>query len=175
MNMLIEILAFCCVLGGSTGMGCWYIHMYNSRIWQMDQLLQLLEGFRQEITYSHIPLAQICRELGERVEKPYCDLLQAFYRRIIEKKGENIATIWKEEVKRIEDATLLTKEGLQLLYQLMDPIGYADSETQVKKIDMLIEKMREALQKQKREQENKVRVYFTVGIMGGLLLGILFL
>lgn len=175
MNVIIKILAFLCVLAGSTGMGCWYIYRNNIGIQQMEQLLYLFEGFRQEILYSHIPLTEVCGELGKRVEKPYCELLQGFYNRITQKKGENITIIWKEEVKKIEGKTFLTKEVLQLLYQLMDPIGYADPEMQMKKIEIQIEKLQSVLYKQKKEQENKGRVYFSVGIMGGLLLGILLL
>jgi len=175
MNGMIQLVGFCCVLGGTMGMGYSYIYIYKSRMVQTDQFLQLLEGIRQEITYSHIPLGEVCRELAQRLGEPYQNLLHGFYERILQKQGENIASIWKEELGKTEDKILLSKEMLQLLYHLMDPIGYANIDMQVKKIELQIEKVRDELEKQKREQENKTRIYFSISLMGGLLIGILFL
>ncbi|MDD2971740.1 MAG: stage III sporulation protein AB [Lachnospiraceae bacterium] len=175
MEAIIRVLAFLCVLLGSTGVGYSCIDSYGKKVMQTEQILQILIEFRQEIQYSRIPLPEVCRELSLRSMEPYGSLLKEFYHQILCRKGENISHLWREEIRKSGKKIVIPPEVRTVLMQIMDPIGYADSEMQVKKLDQHIDKIQKSLQQQRENQENKTRIYFSMGIMGGLLLGILFL
>lgn len=175
MNIILDMIASLCVIAGSTGMGCFYIYQYQKTIEHAENVLHIFILFRQDMIYSHATLPEICRQVSTQVKEPYGTFLKETYKKMEEEKGKNVSLIWKEELEQLFLKIEISEMLKELMLSLMNAFNCMDKEVQIKKFDMGIEKIQREIENRKEKQENKNRIYFSIGIMSGLLCCVLLL
>lgn len=169
MKIIIQIIASVCMISGTTGLGCYLSYDYKRSIKELQYISQILEMLKQEIAYSRIPFSEACSQIAKRVQEPYKEFLNSIHLRMISNKGENIRTVWKDSIQILQKNSYLPQSSMEYLEEVVDGLGFMDSEMQLQKITFQIEQIESEIQKRKKHQENKSRVYLSIGIMSGIL------
>ncbi len=175
MKIIIQIFASICMISGTTGLGCYLSYDYKRGIKELQYIGQMLEMLKQEIAYSRIPFSEACNQIAKRVKEPYKEFLNSIHLRMISHKGENIRTVWNDGVQILQKNSYLPKNSAEYLAEVVDGLGFMDSEMQLQKITFQMEQIESEIRRRKKHQENKSRVYLSIGIMSGIMGIIIFI
>lgn len=175
MKIIIQIVAAVCMITGSTGLGCYLSYDYKRSIKELQYINQILEMLKQEIAYSRIPFSEACNQIARRVKEPYKEFLTSIHVRMVNHKGETIRTVWKDSIQMLQKAIYLPRNTLEYLEEVVDESGFMDGQMQLQKITFQIERIENEIQKRRKHQENKSRIYLSIGIMSGILGTIIFI
>lgn len=163
------------MISGTTGLGYYLSFDYKRSIKELQYISQILEMLKQEIAYSRIPFSEACNQIAKRVKEPYKEFLNSVYVRMLKHRGENIRTVWDESVQILLKNSYLPKNSIEYLKEVVDGLGFIDSEMQLQKITFQMEQIESEILRRKKHQENKSRVYLSIGIMSGILGIIIFI
>ena len=149
---------------------------------ERDRRLQLLKEMREmfrllqnEICYTALPLPEIFKLVGEKVNPPFDKALLMTGEHMCLENGEEFKTIWEEEIKKMLRETSLTAQQKQLLINFPDCMGMNESTGQANAINRYIEELDLMIHKQREEEKNKNRVIMSLGIAAGLFMVIILL
>lgn len=174
MNML-KLAGTLLLLTGSVGMAWTYRETLRTNIKQLQYLQQILQMFQSEIQYHKSTLPEACRQVGKRVAVPYKESLLHIYERMKENTGVAFALVWKEEMKACMERLCLAKKDKEIFLGIADNCGFADESMQLQALRQCEKEIGKSLALLEGTIENKSRVIMSTGIMGGILLIVLFI
>ena len=128
-----------------------------------------------EISYTHIPIPDICEEYVWKSEGSLKAVLEKVSEEYRNHQGKSFEVIWEETIYRICEQEKLSKEEKSHLLQLSRCFGYSNAKGQLSAIEQYLQEVEnDVLQREKKFQDNrKLIIYF--GVMSGLFISILLL
>ena len=164
------ILAF----AGCALLGYWYRQRFQERIRHIRRLEGILEMLMSEVRFAKAPLPECCEKLGKRLESPYREAFEAAGRAGEKKEGEAFGDCLEKKLQECLPQTPLGREEKEIFLRLVREWGYEDGRMQLKNMEQNLEMLQAVRKRLEREVEEKGRMAMGLGVMGGLLLTILF-
>ncbi|HIT53757.1 MAG TPA: stage III sporulation protein AB [Candidatus Fimivicinus intestinavium] len=169
----MKYVGMCCVLAACIWMGQYYSAGAARRIRALEQILLLLGLINSELAYCRTPVRELMRHImrhGELSELPFLQLCG----RMCE-QGVAFPSAWSRALKRQCAERTLRREDISLLQAFGTQLGTTDLEGQLSLCGLYARLFEERLS-QAREWKNKyAKLYTSLGVLGGLLIWILFL
>lgn len=136
------------------------------RVTQLEKFLAFLSCARTEIRYSALPVEQVVEKHGGGL----CFLtLCAKYCR----QGESFPAAWQKGVEEGTRGLGLQPKDLELIQEFGNGFGATDLEGQLSHCQLYIDLVGGELSQAKEEKAKKSKLYFMLGIFGGLAAALL--
>ncbi len=146
-----------------------YKDHYNEQIY-LKKLVMLIRG---EIRYNCGVLSEVFGNVARKAKKPYSDIFMKLSEELAKANGIAFGEIWKREVIDRLSATKLWESDITGFQELGENMGYLDMQMQLNYIDFYIDKLTEEINNTQEKLQGNVKLFKSLGIMGGLLLAIL--
>lgn len=172
---MLRLLAGTCVIYGSIGLSVKICQEMRFRLKLLEQMQEICRLCRMEIAYNRMPFPEICGLVAERIKEPLKGVMLEVYRQSIEKNGTQFAALWKAEMEKAVKQLPLQKEEKELFLEFGEQTGFSDYEMQtgaMQRLEMQLQKKTEEL---RSVMEKKEKVITGVGVLGGMMLVVIFL
>lgn len=161
------------ILAASISLGECFSKERKKRMEMLSALREAITYIMEEIRYLETPLMQI---LTSEKMKQYSDL-QVFFEIVAEElkkfQGKNLDEIMKENCNLLKNrAGLLQKDCDQLILYL-GQLGGMNKTMQMKLLERYEKELERQIEDARKEYEDNAGLYRSMGLLGGLFLGIL--
>lgn len=171
--MWIKVLGICMIGVSCAGIGGSEAVRLIRRRRFLEEVKRIAAGLQGEIGYTQalLPLA-LCRA-GKRGSGKAGELFQAAGKGLEENPDTPFGTIWESELEALEIRQILGAEEWELMCRFGNSIGYLDLEMQKKTLALYLEELDRAIERLRREEPEKKRLCWGLGILTGLFLAVI--
>lgn len=164
-------------LAGSFGAGYSICMERKNRTAQLQILGRAFALISGEIAYSHIPLAEVFLEIGEKIRKPeFWQLGEVFLQigsRLNDSSGQDFAAVWQEEMDSFLRGTKLNEKEKERVLSFPAAVWYLDGERQQKAVLEFAGNMKTAAAQAQVKAAEENRITLAVSLACGALAAIL--
>lgn len=163
------------VVAGCSGLGIWYRARLQDGIIQLQRLKQLLELLMSEIRYHNATLPESCRLAGKRMPRPWGEALLQIWEKLEKDMGMGFGESWREEIGlHLEDLPISEREK-EVVLGVAECEGFCDAAMQLSALEQHRDLLEDTIKRRKEQLQEQGRMAVGLGILGGLLLVIVFL
>lgn len=163
------------VIWGSSGLGFSIVRERRAYLAQCRAWRELLALMEHEIAFQKSSLPEICSRAGMHLKDDKKLFLERIGKTFESGEGGTFGEIWRREAEKIFSGSPLKKEVEEEIKGMGEKLCFEDAGMQRK----MLQDVEKYLKKHEEEQENsdreKNKLTLCAGVMGGLLLTILFL
>lgn len=171
----MKLLGSVLVVGSCTGMGLGEVKRLKDRRKLLETIRRMMFHLKGEILYANAPLSCGLRRTGKRGSGWAAELFAAAAEELERENGDSFEIIWQRQVERFSENTVLTASDLKSLLRFGMNLGYLDRDMQEKTIQLYLEDLELAIGQLQKEEPDKSRLFFGMGILGGLFLTVILL
>ncbi len=172
---MLRLLGIACLTVGCTGLGwCWKDRLKKG-LEEQYQVWRILKMMENEITYSRAPLPEACLRIAARVQEPYREAFAGIHREMTANCGAAFDTVWRGQMEKCTGSSALPAEEKKRLLELGNCVGFMDGQMQAHILEQQIRRLELSIGKQEKEMADKGRVIMSLSIMGGVIIGIIFI
>lgn len=158
------------VIASCSGIGAEAVHRLRERLRLLETLRRMASHMKGEILYANVPLAEALFRTGKRNPGPAGRLFIEVAETLEQESGESFETVWKEKAGRFAAESTLNKKEQEQLLRFGESLGYLDRDMQEKAILFYLEDLEHSIEKLRKEEPEKSRLFFGMGILSGLFL-----
>lgn len=141
---------------------------------ELRAFLWLAACLKGAIRCGNASLAEAFREASLRFQGQYREFLLETAKRMEQAKGQSFDEIYRSSVADMLPGQSISREEQELVLSLGQKLGYLDREMQLGQLEEFEEELAFVLERLKRELPQKKKLCRSLGILGGILLGVLF-
>lgn len=172
---MVKGIGILIVIFGSSGLGLSIVRERKAYLAQCRAWRELFGLMENEIAFGKSSLPEICGRAGMHLRDDKKLFLESIGGTFDRGEGGTLGEIWRREADRVLSEKPLKKELEDEIKGMGEKLCFEDSEMQRK----MLQDMEKYLRKHEEEQENadkeRNKLTLCAGVMGGLLLTILFL
>ena len=171
---MIRVLGGILVAASCAGLGMLQGKKLTNRILHLKAMIRIAAFLEGEISFAKSTLPEALKEISGRTQEPFSGFLAAVSRRLGEHPGERFSHILRQEMEHYLRQTELTEEDLEEFYRAASDLGYLDKNMQVHILASYRRDQEEKVQRLTGELPQKLKLFRSLGILGGIFLVILF-
>lgn len=169
----MKLIGSMLIIGAASLFGMRLAMDLDAKYEEMKYLKRLLYILQSEIRYSRSFLGEAFLTMSDNAKDPYASWLRQLYYRM-EKRGEGaFSLIWTETIQQYLSGVKLPAAEKKRLSELGQYLGSADTQMQIKHIELFEEQLDTAMKDMQEELCTKKRLCRCLGVMGGIFLAIL--
>lgn len=128
-----------------------------------------LEELKGNVAYNNEEIQEILNNLSS---DSYYGI---FFKNIIKhmKEGQALKDAWKISVDEVLGPSVLTSKELKIITEVGRQLGENHRETQIRQIEFFQNKLSLLHLELKKEEKEKCKLYTSLGILGGVMVGII--
>lgn len=171
--MLAAVGACLTVLGAAGAGGCICLER-GRRIGRLSVFVQAFSLMAGEIAYSRISLPEVFLELGSRLDDASLgEVFSGMGSRLCDGSGQDIRTIWGEEIGNYLRRTELTPGEKELILSFPSSVCYLDGGRQQAAVEAFSQRFLEEARRAGQTQREENRITMAVSVACGALAAIL--
>lgn len=125
------------------------------------------------ITFGSVPLPTALAQVGGKMEKPYKDFLQQVSGELKKLPGQPFTEVFSRNTDEYLSDTHLQREDRESLKNMGADLGFLDKQMQLMTLKAYQEELEEKIGGLADDLPTRMKLYQSLGIMGGLFLAIL--
>ncbi|MDR1000544.1 MAG: stage III sporulation protein AB [Clostridiales bacterium] len=169
MSIALKLAGCALVVGASSLLGFYYAHRDEFR---MGDLLAWRKAFvilNSEISYAIKPLAEAAEFVSSRAAHPPSAVFAALASSLQSRQASDVCDIWKSAVDTAQGKTFITTDDIECIYNYGATLGGADKRLQIEAIEQTINYIDGTIVILREQSEKNKKLYFSLGLLGGLL------
>lgn len=173
---MLKLAATLMLILGGAGTGYARSRELTEREKNLEILLQILFFLKGEIRSGNSPLPHAFREIAGKIEGSFSKILLDAAQEMEDSGGSNLAEILEHCIQKrnFAGAQKNEEEGIEILQTLGRRLGYLDREQQICQIELLEAETEERRRKLREKLPEQKKICQSLGILGGILLAVLF-
>lgn len=171
---MYRIVGCILVVAAGTGMGFSESIKISERIHTLEMLLRMVICLKGEIRCGNASLPDAFYGAAERMNGKYREFLMTAADRMKAGRGEKLSQICRECAEDSLKKSCLTQGEKDAFFSVGEYLGYMDLEMQMKHLSLYEKNLEEEIDRLKNEASGRKKLYRSLGILGGLLLAVLF-
>ena len=171
--LVTKVVGCILIILSSSLMGIYYGNELKNRVNDLKELKKLIILLRGDIRFSNTPLPEAISGIARRHDGSFKGFFTGVSEKLSEYSGNTFSQVWKEAVENQLHSTSLNKKDKSSLIQFGENLGYLDKEMQMNTIELFINQMEDELQDLSETTKEKVYLYKSLGIMGGIFISII--
>lgn len=161
------------IAAAGAGMGFSKSRELTVREQQIKNFLQLAGYLKGAVRCGNASFPEAFEEIARRFEGEYSEFLRKVSRTLRSSTGQTLGEIFGTCAKESFVQTAFSREEKELVFSLGERLGYLDREMQLRQIEGFETELSAMLLILREELPEKKKLCRSLGILGGLLLGIL--
>lgn len=170
---MLRFFGILCVISACICMGFWKSFQVGRRMKELKTLQQIFMLLKGAIQFGGETLPEELENISQKVDEPFRSFLRNLAGQLKSFPGYTFAQVFEQGVCTDLAQCCLTKEDRLELIQAGEMIGYLDRNMQMKALDRYLDSLSVTMEDLHKVLPNQRKLYRTLGIMGGLLMGIL--
>lgn len=170
-----KFVAGACVMTGALGFGWSLCGEMNSNIWHLKQQKQILLYISGEIAYLHRPMGEIFDLIARKVEPPYDLFLCEVSRKMNDRDGNSLISIWNEAIHDRKNGTDFSQIGIEYLAKMGNCFEYEGEQLQVEALRLFELELDSEIDRLTVKKNENSRLIKALSTLTGILCIILFL
>lgn len=160
---------------GAAGFAFSICREWKRRLLLLKSMKEMYRLLQNEICYTALPLPEIFRIVGERIDEPFGEALFSVSNRMTLKRGEDLKKVWESEMGNCLDKIPLKDQEKELLLKFPECVGMNESKGQANALNRYIEEIDRLILQMEEEEKSKNKVIMSLGIAAGLFMVIILL
>ncbi|GMQ57770.1 hypothetical protein AN1V17_21650 [Vallitalea sediminicola] len=173
--MISKILGATLILISSSLIGLYYSKSYMRRSNDLRTLKKALILLRGEINYSLSPMPEALEDISKRFDHEIADFFRSIAEELKLNSGKTLTEVWKKKAEEILKKTYLSPVDIKNIMIFSENIGYLDKEMQNNNINLLLEQIGEEIKVTMENDTKYNKLYRSLGVLGGILVIVLFI
>ena len=162
--MWLKTLGLILVIASCSGIGAEAVHRLRERLRLLETLRRMASHMKGEILYANVPLAEALYRTGKRNKGAAGELFIAIATELEQETGESFG--------KFAAGSVLNKKEQEQLLRFGESLGYLDRDMQEKAILFYLEDLEHSIETLRKEEPEKSRLFFGMGILSGLFLAV---
>lgn len=172
-RLCLRVIGAAFVILSCSGMGFYLAGQWKEHGKTMERLRKMILLLKGEILYANAPLTEAFEQTGKKGGGELGALFIRVSQRLEDQQGEPFFQIWTEEVDKLPKTVCLSAEDRLGLKGFGEHLGFLDASMQERTILLYLEQLELTIGYLREHQEEKSRLYTSLGIMCGLFLTII--
>ena len=156
-----------------TGIGFSKSMEFTRREQELRNFLQIAAYLKGAVRCGNASLPEAFLETAGKMEGTYRDFLMCVSASMKDAQGRLFGSIFRDCAEKILTETALSIEEKETVFSFGGRLGHLDREMQIRQIEVFEMELSEALENLKKELPEKKKLCRSMGILGGILLGVL--
>ena len=170
--MWLKTLGLILVIASCSGIGAEAVHRLRERLRLLETLRRMASHMKGEILYANVPLAEALYRTGKRNKGAAGELFIAIATELEQETGESFEAVWRAKAGKFAAGSVLNKKEQEQLLRFGQSLGYLDRDMQEKAILFYLEDLEHSIETLRKEEPEKSRLFFGMGILSGLFLAV---
>ena len=172
---MLRLLGIFCLSAGCMGLGWSFRDRLKKSLEEQYQIRQMLKMLQNEIVYSRAPLPEACLRIAGRMPEPYREAFMGIHKEMAAGHGTAFGVVWRKRMEACAGQLALPAEEKARLLEVGSCVGFMDGQMQAQALEQHIHRLELSIEKQEKEMADKSKVIMSLGVMGGLLIVIIFI
>ena len=169
----MKVIGSVFIIGATTLLGCRIAIDMDSAYGELKYIRQILYMLQSEIRYSRSFLGEAFMEISKTAREPYGAWMRQLSYRMEHKNSGTFDKMWRETIQEYLIDLKIPAQELKRLKDLGQYLGSADTQMQVRHIELFEEQLETTMKEMKEGLHTKKRLCHCLGVMSGILLAIL--
>ena len=170
--MWLKTLGLILVIASCSGIGAEAVHRLRERLRLLETLRRMASHMKGEILYANVPLAEALYRTGKRNKGAAGELFIAIATELEQETGESFEAVWRAKAGKFAAGSVLNRKEQEQLLRFGESLGYLDRDMQEKAILFYLEDLEQSIETLRKEEPEKSRLFFGMGILSGLFLAV---
>jgi len=172
---IIKIVGMILTLGASTALGLYLASLGTFRQQDLLEFKKALLILKSEIEYIATPLPEAMVNIAARTTQPIAQLFAHFAQNLKQNEdGETVYRLWLSSIDLHKKDAFLKEEDWETIGNFGKTLGYLDKQMQVDSIHFTIDYIDTQTSVLQESNDKNQRMYQSLGIIGGILLLVVF-
>lgn len=174
-ELIIKAGGAVCVVSATVLWGEFKAKSLTLRLQQLQQFQQALHLLTAEISYTVTPLPAAFENISKTIKGTVGEIFGRAGM-IMRKDGDsNAREAWQQAVSELFPETFFSEEDVKIVEQLGTSLGMSDREGQLKQIKLVSGLLKGALDEALERRNRNERMWRYLGLLGGLVLVVVFI
>ena len=170
----LRILGVLLTMGACTALGMYWANLGAFRLQDLLEFKKALLILKSEIEYAATPLPEAMSNIALRVSNPVSKLFSNFADGLANNEGETAYRIWLAAIEAEKRGSFLVENDWEIISAFGKTLGYLDKQMQLDTIRFTVDYVEQQLEQLQTENAKNQRMYRSLGVIGGVLLLVLF-
>lgn len=171
--IILKILGIVFTLGASTALGLYMSSMGRFRLQDLQELKKALLILKSEIEYVSTPLPEAMLNISKRTSGPIAKILLHFSKSL-KSSDKSAYQLWISSIDAHKKETFLKSGDLDIIGSFGKTLGYLDKQMQVETIKYTTDYINTQIAQLQEDNNKSQRMYRSLGVIGGILLLVIF-
>lgn len=169
----MKVAGLILVITSCTGIGAEAVRRLRERLKLLETLRRMASHMKGEILYANVPLAEALHRTGKRYKGTVGNLFIDLAKELEKETGDSFEKVWRERAGKFAIESALNKKEQEQLLRFGESLGYLDRDMQEKAILFYLEDLEQSIETLRKEEPEKSRLFFGMGILSGLFLAVI--
>ncbi len=166
----MQLLGSILMIGGTTFLGmCFYMKdLYRKQDFvRLERMLLLIQN---QIVYFAFPIEDIFAEVGEKTEGVLGEIIKHASESIQHRKGISLGQIWENSWLTFLKDTYFNTQDIKEIIAFGNTLHFLEKQQQEASFDLLLTYIRQEQAIIQKRLEKNGKLYYSLGILSGLLI-----
>lgn len=170
----VRIIGMILTLSTSTALGLYLANLTSFRLKDLLEFKKALLILKSEIEYAATPLPEAMANIAARTVMPISQLFEDFSSSLRQNKGETAYRLWLAAIEANKKESFLKPEDIEIIEGFGKTLGYLDKEMQKETINFTLDYINGQVSELQEMKVKNQRMYRSLGLIGGILLLVVF-
>ncbi len=171
---MLKILACLVIISGGGICGVLIARGYSLRPAELRSLKSALQMLETEITYAATPLAEALGLVAARADYRLAPLFEETRKELLSMSGCTAKEAWEKALLKFYPHSFLIGCDMAILRRLGGALGISDSSGQSKHLMLAMEQVEAELKKAEASALQNVKLWNSLGFLGGIVIVLIF-
>lgn len=167
--MMIQGIGALLIISATTLIGFTFAAREKYRLKELEEIERGILLMKNQISYLGTPLAELLEQISWKTQGVTGQAFQDIAVKMIERQGNSAEEIWENVWLDVGKKSYLTAVDLEELIAFGRTLGFLEKEQQEGSMDMLLFYLREKQEQIKKRLDKNGRLYYSMGVLSGLL------
>lgn len=170
-----RLFGFLLVFVGCSGLGIWYSMQFQLHIHNLKEMCYILKLYAGQVRYGRNTLPICCLHIAHKVDAPFQSCFLEIYEKTQENEGMEFGQVCRECFDRSLKRLVINPKEKEGFINCFIKTGFDEEKILLQNIEQELLELQDSLNILTGTITYRCRMAISLGTMGGLLLGILFL
>ncbi len=168
--MIIQGIGIILILSATTLCGFAFAAREKYRLKELGEIERGILLMKNQISYLGTPLTELLEQISWKTGGITGQAFQEISAKMAERQGNSAEEIWESIWLRLGKKSYLSAVDLEELLAFGKTLGFIEKEQREGSMDMLLHYLREQQESIKKRLEKNGKLYYSMGVLSGLLL-----
>ena len=159
----------------STLLGAYFALRERYRLQDLQELERAILLLENHILYLGEPLPEVLESISYKTAGNVGMILQETAQEMRERQEETADIIWEQVWQNFLPKTYFSREDYSNILSFGRTLGFLDKIQQKGSIELFLGEIRDAEKKLRKKLEKNGKLYYSMGVLGGILLAVVLL